>query len=655
VKSKRTVANILTLALAVVLMTGISLAQEPQPQESTSPQAQMGTGFTYQGRLTDGGSPADGEYDLQFYVYDALSGGSWQAIVTKENVLVDEGLFAVLLNFGPGIFTGQARYLEIRVRPGSSTGAYTTLIPRQALTPAPYALALPGLWTEQNATSPNLIGGYHGNDVASDVVGATIGGGGAADDGSGNPIPNNVTDNYGTVGGGGKNQAGNDSGTTSDASYATVSGGLKNTASHWYTSIGGGAENAVSGVGGTVGGGIRNAASDVDTTVCGGVDNAASGFIATVGGGDTNIASGDYATAGGGQDNTASGDHSTVSGGSGNSAASMLSTVGGGMDNTASGQFSIIGGGQGNTVTANSNHTTVAGGAGNTSGAPFATVGGGQGNMASGNHATVAGGNTNVAVTYYATVGGGQNNVASGDYSTVPGGSNNSARNFWTFAAGRNAKANNIGCFVWGDGSTGDIECNVDHRWVARTSGGVYYYTNAGLTSGVYVAAGGNSWNSISDRATKENFSLVDGQAVLEQLAAMPIQEYNLKSQDASIRHVGPVAQDFYAAFGYGESDLAINMEDADGVALAAIQSLYELNQEQATRIESLEVENAAQQAQIDALAARIDEIEAAVPQSETAARPLQSQRHSYGIGLLPGIALFGMGLVWVARRRETR
>jgi hypothetical protein len=546
----------------------------------------MGTGFTYQGRLAEAGSPATGEYDLQFYVYDALSGGSWQAIVTRENVRVAEGLFTVLLNFGPGVFTGQDRYLEVRVRPGNSTGAYTTLVPRQTLTPAPYALALSGLWTEQNATSPNLVGGYHGNSVTAGVVGATIGGGGAADDGSGDPIPNNVTDNYGVVGGGGQNQAGNGSGTTSDASYATISGGLENTASHWYTTIGGGALNAVSGVGGTVGGGIRNIASNVDSTVSGGAENTASGFVAAVGGGDSNLASGGYATAGGGQDNTASGDYSTVSGG--------LS------------------------------------------------------NLASGNCATVAGGNSNVAVTYYATVSGGQNNVASGDYSTVPGGSNNSARNFWTFAAGRNAKANNIGCFVWGDGSTGDIECNVDHRWVARTSGGVYYYTNAGLTSGVYVAAGGNSWNSISDRATKENFSPVDGGAILEQLATMPIQEYNIKSQDASIRHVGPVAQDFYAAFGYGESDLAINMEDADGIALAAIQSLYELNREQATRIEFLETENATQQAQIDALTARLDAIEAAAPRSESDARPFQ-------VGLLPGVALFGLGLVWVGRRREPR
>ena len=570
-KTKRTFSNILTLALVVVSMTSIGLAQQSQPQESTAPQMQMGTGFTYQGRLTDGGSPANGEYDLQFYVYDALSGGSWQAFVTQENVTVEEGLFTVMLNFGPGVFTGQARYLEIRVRPGSSSGDYTTLFPRQTLTPAPYALALPGLWTKQNATSPNLIGGYHGNSVTSGVVGATVGGGGAADDGSGNSIPNGVTDDYGTVGGGGKNQAGNDGGTTSDASYATVGGGWENNASHWFATVGGGGSNAASGNGSTIGGGAHNEASDVDATVGGGYYNVASGFIATVSGGSHNTAIGQYATTSGGELNTASG-----------------------------------------------------------------------------NHATVAGGGSNVAATYYATVGGGQNNVASGDYSVVPGGLDNNAGNFFTFAAGRNAKAHNIGCFVWGDGSTGNVECNDDHRWVARASGGVYFYTNSGLTSGVYVAAGGNSWNSISDQATKENFTPVDGQAILEQLADVPIQEYKLKSQEESIRHVGPVAQDFYAAFGYGESDLAINMEDADGVALVAIQGLYELSREQAVRLKALKAENAAQQAQIDALVARIDALEAADAQTTTAMRPFQ-------IELLSGISLIGLGLVWLARRRETR
>ena len=76
----------------------------------------------------------------------------------------------------------------------------------------------------------------------------------------------------------------------------------------------------------------------------------------------------------------------------------------------------------------------------------------------------------------------------------------------------------------------------------------------------------------------------------------MPVQEYNLRSQDPSIRHIGPVAQDF-SVFGYGESDRAINMQDADGVALAAIQGLYD-------RVQALEAENDELQARLAALEA---------------------------------------------------
>ena len=144
----------------------------------------------------------------------------------------------------------------------------------------------------------------------------------------------------------------------------------------------------------------------------------------------------------------------------------------------------------------------------------------------------------------------------------------------------------------------------MNNRWVARSSGGVYFYTNSGLSTGSYLSAGGNSWNSISDRATKENFTPVDGRSVVEKLATLPVQEYNLKSQDPSIRHIGPVAQDFYAAFGYGESNRAINMEDADGVALTAIQGLYQLLQERDAQV-------AAQQEQIDDLEARLAALEA--------------------------------------------
>jgi hypothetical protein len=275
----------------------------------------------------------------------------------------------------------------------------------------------------------------------------------------------------------------------------------------------------------------------------------------------------------------------TVSGGRSNTASSWYATVGGGYENDANDYAATVGGGYNND--ANGGYVTVGGGKDNTASGGYATVGGGQNNTTSNTCSTVGGGKDNTASGIFATVGGGSENTASGQYATVPGGLLNTAGGTYSFAAGRRAKANYHGVFAWADSANADFDVNVNDRFAARARGGVYFYTNSSLTSGVYVSAGGNSWNSISDRATKENFVSVDKRALLEQLATMPITEYNIKAQDDSIRHIGPVAQDF-ATFGYGESDKAINMEDADGIALAAIQGLYELVQEKEAEIAAL-------------------------------------------------------------------
>lgn len=99
------------------------------------------TNFTFQGKLTDAGSPANGQYDLQFKLYDVSSGGTYLAIQTIENVQVTQGVFTVTLDFGSTLFVNNTgRFLEVAVRPGSSTGAFTTISPRQELTAAPYAI-----------------------------------------------------------------------------------------------------------------------------------------------------------------------------------------------------------------------------------------------------------------------------------------------------------------------------------------------------------------------------------------------------------------------------------------------------------------------------------------------------------------------------------
>ncbi len=101
----------------------------------------IGTTFSYQGRLNDNGTPANGVYDLRFTLYDALSGGSQVgSILTKDDVTITDGYFTIELDFGTDAFTGEARYLEVGVRPGDDTGGYTLLSPLQALTPAPYAV-----------------------------------------------------------------------------------------------------------------------------------------------------------------------------------------------------------------------------------------------------------------------------------------------------------------------------------------------------------------------------------------------------------------------------------------------------------------------------------------------------------------------------------
>jgi hypothetical protein len=135
--------------LGVILVLGLLLIGLPAAVYA----ATVGTAFTYQGNLTDGGSPANGQYDFQFKLFDAASGGGQVgSTLVKDNVEVTNGFFSVELDFG-NQFTGQARFLEIGVRPGASTGSFTLFTGRQELTPTPYALGLrPGAVIQGSGT-----------------------------------------------------------------------------------------------------------------------------------------------------------------------------------------------------------------------------------------------------------------------------------------------------------------------------------------------------------------------------------------------------------------------------------------------------------------------------------------------------------------------
>jgi hypothetical protein len=126
----------------------------------------------------------------------------------------------------------------------------------------------------------------------------------------------------------------------------------------------------------------------------------------------------------------------------------------------------------------------------------------------------------------------------------------------------------------------------------------------------------------------------------------VPITTWNMKGQDDSIHHMGPVAQDFYQAFGLGESDTSIGTADADGVALAAIQGLYQLSQDQGARIQALEDENGSLQQRLDSLEARVSTLEAG-----TGTGAAVSTASSSGVPALwpllgGGLALVLVGLV---------
>jgi hypothetical protein len=148
---------------------------------------------------------------------------------------------------------------------------------------------------------------------------------------------------------------------------------------------------------------------------------------------------------------------------------------------------------------------------------------------------------------------------------------------------------------VWADSTNADFTSTGPDQFLIRAAGGVGIGTNAPahplhMASGAHCTAGG-VWTDSSDRDAKENFAPVDGGAVLERLADVPITRWNYKVQDASIQHIGPTAQDFHAAFATGDDDRHLAALDTAGVALAAIQELHELIQEKDCEIAQLREE----------------------------------------------------------------
>jgi phage head maturation protease len=389
----------------------------------------------------------------------------------------------------------------------------------------------------------NTITGSSANSVTSGVRGATIAGGGTL---SGNvdpdltgAAPNQVTDHYGVVGGGSGNSAGNGFGTLIDAAFATVAGGQSNRASDEFATVGGGSVNA------------------------------------------------------------AIGEFSTVSGGRFNTAVSSGSAIGGGDNNEARGSN--------------------------------ATVPGGAANCAGGVYSFAAGRNAKVRPAVAPVVG------ACSSLPSYPGGNGDQ------------------GTFVWGDSQAANFVSTGPNQFLVRADGGVMINTNtlpasgddlvlrartsgdtdvdiklltqngtAGLiyldegtgsfflspqgvqtgqprlnvtggSGGVATLSNGGTWTNASSRSYKTGFVDVDPLAILNRLVALPISTWTYRGSEEGT-HLGPMAEDFKAAFDLAGDGKSIATVDADGVALAAIQGLNQ----------KLESENAALRAELAELRALV-------------------------------------------------
>jgi hypothetical protein len=172
----------------------------------------------------------------------------------------------------------------------------------------------------------------------------------------------------------------------------------------------------------------------------------------------------------------------------------------------------------------------------------------------------------------------GDHNFASGNYSTSFG--------YYSNTNGH------TGSFIWADASSLLTTTNstADNQFMVKASGGTIFYSNSTLTSGVMLAAGGGAWATLSDRRMKENLKEVDGNEILKKLDNIDVTTWNYKSQSEKIRHAGPMAQDFFAAFGLGESDTTITTVDIDGVNMAAIKALIKKTEELNKEVKEVEL-----------------------------------------------------------------
>jgi hypothetical protein len=215
----------------------------------------------------------------------------------------------------------------------------------------------------------------------------------------------------------------------------------------------------------------------------------------------------------------------------------------------------------------------------------------GFGTKASGAASTAMG--TQTTASGYSSIATGYFTAATGDYSTAMG---------YYASTTDSGGTPRHGTFVWGDGSPATPLRPTGHnQFVARAAGGVTFYSNSAMTTGVTLAAGDGSWASVSDRARKRDFAPVDGDDILARLSVLPVTSWSYRDDSSGRRYIGPVAQDFHALFALGD-DTTIATLDVDGVTLSAVKALETRTADLRSDVARLERENAALRQGLDEL-----------------------------------------------------
>jgi len=587
------------------------------------------TAFTYQGRLNNGATPAQGAYDLRLEIFDDATVGDRRGVVTNNAVAVNNGLFTTVVDFGFGVFSGGPRWVSVSVRTNGSAGEFIPLSPRQAILPSPYAMHAANATqaiTLSGAVPASGLEGVYSNAVSfSNPANAFFGEGGGLNNVNATQLGGRGASQFWQTGGNaGANPTNGTFLGTSDnlplelrvngeralrlePSYTTGFGSSVNT-------LGGHSSNVISNgvAGGFIGGGgnavFPNRVGGSYASVLGGLRNTASGY-GSLAAGEAADASGSYSTALG-YSTTSSGDNATALG--------FMTTAGG----AASTAF-------GNQCQALAPNSTAFG---------SGTVSTGQYSVAMGG-ATIAGGRSSTAL--------GESSLALGDYATALGnhtvasGVRSTAMGHYSKAIGDDstaigyfAAALHQSSFVWSDSKFRVFESTTSNQFSIRASGGIRLSDETSLTFGAQTRQMLNLWGAeygigvqsdsqyfrtktefmwfrggshsdafgdagpggaqlmrlgstgdlilagtlsqSSDRNVKTDFASVDAQEVLAKVVSLPIQSWSYTNQPG-VKHIGPVAQDFHAAFGLnGGDDKHIATVDADGVALAAIQGLHQ-------------------------------------------------------------------------------